>query len=430
MLSNISLYAVMRRILNELNEQVVDHGERVAYLYLKMAQYRALPDDRQLEERMLACFAHDIGAYKTEKFLDLLRFDVTNTLEHCIYGYLFMKYFSPLQEAAEVLLYHHTLYADRALYDSPYLADGMLIHFLDRVDILHIKYEDTRDILRLLHEGAGRNFAPRDAEDFEKAEERYHLIAHLRDGSYREEVRRYFDRPEHERLLRPIIFMLAYEVDFRSEQTVVHTITVTLLAWQLGRELGLSREEQDALTLAAAMHDLGKISVPTEILEKPARLTPEEYEIMKTHVVHSERIIRDLFPEEIVRIAVRHHERSDGSGYPHGLAAAELTRSERIMQVADVASALMQRRSYKQAMERDEVLSILQKEADAGRLDGAIVAILAERYDYIVSHVRAHAAETIRLYEGLQDEYQRYLVRYAGDGHTPLDGFELIAAVE
>ena len=192
MKNDVSLYAVLRQIMNELNSQVVEHGERVAYLYLKISEYRKESDSEHREKMMLACYAHDIGAYKTEKFLDVLKFDIDKPLEHCIYGYLFMKYFSPLEKDAEVLLYHHTYFSEREKYQSEYLDEGIFIHLLDRIDIFNMKHEDMDDVLWQVRHGADRNFNPKDVEDFIAANEKYDLLEHLRDKTYRVDVRRFF----------------------------------------------------------------------------------------------------------------------------------------------------------------------------------------------------------------------------------------------
>ena len=426
MYSNLSLYAILRRILSELNEQIVDHGDRVAYLYLKMAEFREKEDNRYFENMMLTCYAHDIGAYKTEKFLDLLRFDVTHTLEHCVYGYLFMKYFSPIGDDAEVLLYHHTYYSDRDKYESPHLDEGILIHFLDRVDIFSLKYDSNDDVIHQCMNGAGRNFNPKDVEEFIAAEEKYSILQHLRDGSYRSDVQNYFNQPHRlARLLGPIINMLAYEVDFKSEQTVIHSITTTLLATILASKLGLSADEIRDLEYAARVHDLGKIDVDSEILEKPGKLTAEEYQLMKRHVEYTEVILRDLFPAPVTIIASHHHERLDGSGYPRGLRGDQLSLSDRIMQVADVASALLQRRSYKEALDKETVVSILQQEAANGKLDAAIISLLVEEYDGIIPEVWERSKDTIRCYEGLQAEYQHYLAELNQVENDEFEEFDL-----
>ena len=406
---DISLYSVLNRILSELNEQVVAHGERVAYLYLKLSQYRGLPDSPHTENMMLACYAHDIGAYKTEKFLDLLRFDVTNTLEHCIYGYLFMKYFSPIGDAAEVLLYHHTFYTQRNAIESAYIDDGILIHFLDRIDVLDIIGSDE-EMMHQIREVSGRNFNPADVADFIEANRKYSIMEHLKDGSFRDEVRAYFDTPERiERLINPVITMLACEIDFKSEQTVVHTITTDLFSEIFAEKLGLDELEIEKIRCAARIHDAGKIDVPMEIVEKPGKLTPEEYSEMKNHVVYTSSITRGLLPDSVVEIASHHHERLDGSGYPLGLKAEELSVSDRILQVADVASALLQKRSYKDVMGKETVLRILNEEAERGKLDADIIRIFSAEYDEIVGSVWEMSRDTISRYENLQVEYRQYL---------------------
>lgn len=422
----MSLYAILRRMLGQLNEQVVDHGERLSYLYLKLSQYRGVPDDRHMEEMMLLCFAHDIGAYKTEQYLDILNFDMKKPMEHCIYGYLFMKYFSPCHDAAEVLLYHHTPYSGKDSSPRPYVDDGILIHLLDRTDIANLGKREPREVMEKITGLAGREFAPSDAADLAAAEEKYGILSHLRDGSYRDEVREYFDRQEHvERLLVPVIGMLAYEIDFKSEQTVIHSITITYIARVLGERLGLSEEEVDRLEIAARIHDLGKIRILGEILEKPAKLTKEEYEVMKKHIVYTEEITSDIFPEDIVRIAVNHHERLDGNGYSRGLGAEDLTVSDRILQIADVASALLQRRSYKDAMGKELTVGILKGEADAGRLDAEITGILVDGYDEIIPLAFEKSRHTLEMYQGLKDEFERYLDRYMGNSETTVEEFEL-----
>lgn len=428
---DMSLYAILRRILSELNEQIVDHGERVAYLYLKMCQYRKEQDDRHIENMMLSCFAHDIGAYKTEMFLDLLKFDVKNTLEHCIYGYLFMKYFSPLGEEAEVLLYHHTYFNEKQKYsDNQHIDDGILLHFLDRVDIFNLKHDDVGDVLWQLRNGSGRNFDPNDVDDFICANEKYNIIESLRDGTYKVDVVNYFNDPARvERLVGPIVDMLAIEVDFKSEQTVIHTITITILTEILGKKLGMTEDKIWEAAFAARIHDLGKIKVPVGIVEKKGKLTPEEYRQIKKHVIYTELITTDLFPRNVVNIAAKHHERLDGSGYPRGLTAEALSIEDRLVQITDVVSALLQKRSYKDALEKEVVIGIILEEANAGKLDKHIVDILVSEYDVIIHEVLEGSAKTIQTYEGLNREYRKYLKEYSSEERDAMEEFDLFSTI-
>ena len=412
------LYPVLKKILNELNPRVVEHGEHVAYLELMMARGRDLPDDRKLENLMLACFAHDIGAYKTDKFMSPLRFDARNTLGHCIYGYLFMKYFSPLKEDSEVILYHHAFYSEKAEDSSPYYDDGVLIHMLERIDVLNSIYPDEQMIIDKLAESRGDAFNPDDVDDFIRFNESRHILQKLNSGEYRDEVRAYFNGFYRSvRLIEPIVDMLAYEIDFKSEQTVIHTITTSLICRCLGQCMSLPQQDIDELFLAAKLHDLGKIKIPTEVLEKPARLTDDEYEIIKTHTGHTLEIIEDLFPESVVDIATHHHERLDGRGYPNGLTESELSTKDRILQVADVASALIYKRSYKSALSKEKVIDILQEEKANRKLDSDVVDVFTEHYDEILEYATDNSAEIISRYENLQNEYREYLSRYSELNH-------------
>lgn len=430
MKNRISIYLLLKRILVELNAQVVEHGERVAFLELKMAQFRGQKDDRHLENMMLTCFAHDIGAYKTEKFLSLLAFDAANTLEHCIYGYLFMKYFSPLKEDSEVFLYHHSYYEEKSRIDSPFFDDGTLIHMLDRVDVLHISCTQE-EVISQLRSNSGTIFNPDDVRDFIALNEKENVIGSLVDGSYADEVRAYFDNGNrNERLLEPIVNMLAYEVDFKSEQTVIHTVTTALISKCIGSGFGLTEKENDEIFMAAKLHDLGKIKIPTAILEKPGRLTPEEYSIIKNHCLYTGNIIGELFPDEIVSIACHHHERLDGSGYPNGLCASQLTIQDRILQVADVASALVYKRSYKDAMEKKKVIAILTEEKENGKLDGEAIDMFVSNYDRIMEYTTEHSGPIISKYEKLQNEYRDYLRKYADLNHETEIGTFSIGGVK
>lgn len=431
MKKELSLYSILRRILTELNAQVIEHGERVAFMYLKMIEYCEIEDNEYIEKMMLACLAHDIGAYKTNKFLSLLRFDAENTLEHCIYGYLFMKYFSPLKEDSEVFLYHHTFYEEKKNISSKYFDDGVLIHLLDRIDILNIACEGNEDaIIKQIVDNKGTIFNPKDVDNFIYANKKFNIIKKLNANQFDGEVKKYFDDPKRfDRLLEPIINMLAFEVDFKSEQTVIHTVTTALFSKALAEKFNLSEEDTNNLFLAAKLHDLGKIKVPTNILEKPGRLTPEEYDVIKKHVFYTDDIIKDLFQEEVTDIACKHHERLDGSGYPNGLKAQQLTIQDRILQVADVASALIYKRSYKAAMEKDVVLSILDGEKKSGRLDEDVVNIFEQHYDDILKETSLISEPIINEYENLQHEFKEYSKKYSELNHVK-DDFGLLSINE
>ena len=155
----------------------------------------------------------------------------------------------------------------------------------------------------------------------------------------------------------------------------------------------------------ALLHDLGKIGVPLGILEKPGKLSPDEMAIMRTHVTLTEDILAGCVDEDVLHAAVRHHEKLDGSGYPRGLTAAELAPAERIVAVADVVSALVGTRSYKDAFPKQKVLALLRDQAERGLLDAEAVRVMARDYDQIMATVARASAPVAEAYRRVQEEY-------------------------
>jgi putative nucleotidyltransferase with HDIG domain len=156
--------------------------------------------------------------------------------------------------------------------------------------------------------------------------------------------------------------------------TVEHQRRTAELSAAIAVELGLSPSDIAVLRLAASVHDIGKIAVPMEILFRPHALSTVEYAVVKTHSAIGQAILQRLeSPFAVAEIAAQHHERLDGSGYPHGLKAAEILPEARILAVADVFDAMTSKRPYRDGLPTDFVLGELQNMA--GRmLDADAVA--------------------------------------------------------
>ena len=131
--------------------------------------------------------------------------------------------------------------------------------------------------------------------------------------------------------------------------TYAHSVNVAVISCLIGFGMKLKEEELEQLVMAGLLHDLGKLVIPRSILNKDGRLTPDEYEVMKTHASISYELIKERFDiSSNVKIAVlHHHENLDGSGYPDGLDDDEITLYTRILHVADVYDALVSKRPYK-----------------------------------------------------------------------------------
>jgi putative nucleotidyltransferase with HDIG domain len=176
--------------------------------------------------------------------------------------------------------------------------------------------------------------------------------------------------------LGPRVTALMARLASRDGSTEEHTRRVALLAARVGDDLKLSPTARRHLAVGGLLHDIGKLSVPLEILQKPAGLSDEEYAAIKRHPADGRRLLDELggFPEEVARLVSDHHERLDGSGYPRGLKAGELNLETRILAVCDVYDALVSDRVYRPAWTPERALALLHEEAHA--YDPAVVAAL------------------------------------------------------
>ncbi|MFQ6001830.1 MAG: HD-GYP domain-containing protein [Anaerolineae bacterium] len=167
-------------------------------------------------------------------------------------------------------------------------------------------------------------------------------------------------------------------VEVKDKYTAGHSQRVAEYAVQLGRLAGLSEEELKSLEEAALFHDIGKIGIPEEILNKPGRLTDDEYQMVKAHPQRGEEILKPVpFMEDRIPLVRHHHERYDGSGYPDGLRGEEIPLGARILLVADTFDALTSSRAYRPAYSQKEAISILLQ-SKGTQLDPRLVDLFVD----------------------------------------------------
>jgi diguanylate cyclase (GGDEF)-like protein/putative nucleotidyltransferase with HDIG domain len=173
---------------------------------------------------------------------------------------------------------------------------------------------------------------------------------------------------------------LALAIEAKDHTTHTHLQRVRTYAIEVAKDLKLPEAEVEALRAAALLHDIGKLAVPEQIINKPGRLSPEEFEKMKVHpLVGAEILERVAFPYPVAPIVRSHHERWDGSGYPDGLAAADIPIGARILAAVDCLDALASHRQYRQALPLAQAMAKV-KEKSGTWFDPQVVAILESRY--------------------------------------------------
>jgi putative nucleotidyltransferase with HDIG domain len=181
-------------------------------------------------------------------------------------------------------------------------------------------------------------------------------------------------------------------MEMRDPYTTGHQSRVAEIACAIGREMGWSEERLQGLRVAALVHDIGKISIPAEILTKPGKLNAAEREMIRGHAETSYAILKDIpFAWPVADIVRQHHEKLDGSGYPLGLKGDAILPEAKVLAVADIVEAMASFRPYRQGIPLDLVLKQIQKEAGE-LLDPEIVrvcvALFSEKHYFVQGWIR------------------------------------------
>jgi diguanylate cyclase (GGDEF)-like protein/putative nucleotidyltransferase with HDIG domain len=202
---------------------------------------------------------------------------------------------------------------------------------------------------------------------------------------------------------------LSLAIEAKDETTGNHLQRVQVYALEIAKDLGVPRDQLQALQAAAILHDIGKLAIPEHIISKPGKLTPEEFEKMKIHpVVGAEILDRVRFPYPVVPIVRAHHEKWDGSGYPFGLKGEEIPIGARILAAVDCLDALATDRQYRRALPLEEAMSIVRSEAGRS-YDPKVVEVLSRRFQEL-EHLAKHGpmlAELAKLSRELKVAYGR-----------------------
>ena len=177
------------------------------------------------------------------------------------------------------------------------------------------------------------------------------------------------------------ILSIARTVDAKDTNTSEHSFRVSEYSVSIAKRLGYSHDKCENLRQMALLHDIGKIGIPDSILNKPSRLTDEEYEIMKTHVIRGGEILKDFTMIDNVSVgALYHHEKYDGTGYCHGLKGEEIPMDARIIGIADAFDAMTANRVYRKQLDIESVIAEL-KRCSGTQFDPKLVDIMLSLID-------------------------------------------------
>lgn len=415
-INNESILNIIRRFCNYIDPRLTEHGSHVSYIVFQMLRETGRFTKEELRNICFVAQLHDVGAYKTEEISRMLQFETKDVWDHSFYGYLFIRYFSPLKDFAPAVLLHHlnwNFLEKQSNLDSLMKDLGQLIHIADRIDVLmSLQNCSWKETLSLLKRDQGTVYATHIIELAEKLDFKNSIEEEWKADS---QFNQFFTGiPLSGEAITDYLKMLVFIIDFRSHYTVTHTITTTSISYELGKLLSYPEDRLNVILCGALLHDLGKIAVPVEILEYPGKLSRQAMNIMRTHVGFTKEIFGGSIDEAVERIALRHHEKLNGTGYPDGLFAKDLSKEERLVAIADIISALTGTRSYKESYPLEKITTILESMKNDQLVDPDIVTIAVTNLDSILETTAVRCRPILRIYEKLKNEYQ-YLLGLTND---------------
>lgn len=363
------------------------HGERVAYISMRLGRWLGL-SKKELVQLTVAGLLHDIGALGCFREY---HGDPRILEKHCLEGALTVERFPAGEILASAIKYHHETPnpAHAALRvpaeEVPLMA--RILSLADKVDLRLLRKLNSRqernDILGWVKEKSGSLFYPEVAEAFKQVAHKeafwldieqpdlLQIALELLCGKWHLPAMRELDTGFTDYLAATFADL----IDQKSRFTARHSWSVAETVERLAKGRGWSEDRRHEIYVAGLLHDLGKLSIPKKILDKPGPLDPGEVDIIRTHTYYTHRLLTEAgFPTRMAEWAAHHHERLDGKGYPFALPGKKLDEGARLMSIADIYTALTEDRPYRLAMSPGEALDLIQRGAGT-MVDGDLVQL-------------------------------------------------------
>jgi HD-GYP domain-containing protein (c-di-GMP phosphodiesterase class II) len=406
--SLFDLVMCVSEVIDLVDPAVSDHHKRVAYLATSLAAELGF-SPKERADLLLAGILHDVGILTQQERLASWQFEMRFAPTHPEIGARLLEVFAPLASAAPLVRHHHVIWDDgrgRESQGQPVPMGCHLLHLADRVTVL---MQPGREILGQVPEivatitaHAGKMFVPEYVEVFAALAVREYIWLDLTLPSIGAVLHRLAPSEMLElgsTALLELANMFRRVIDFRSPFTATHSSGVAASAEALARLVGFSDHECHLMLVAGSLHDLGKLAVPTTILEKPGKLTPEEFAVIRGHTFQGYRCLERIPAfHQVNTWGSLHHERLDGQGYPFHLTAADLCLGSRIMAVADVFTAITEDRPYRKGMTHEEAWNVLARMATDGAIDPMLVHLLETHFDEVAEQRQAAQTASLATY--------------------------------
>ncbi|WXR60854.1 HD domain-containing phosphohydrolase [Peptostreptococcaceae bacterium AGR-M142] len=376
--------------IDNFNFLLKNHHKHTATIAYQLGCAYGLDTDK-LNNLVLAASIHDIGALYVDERDQLLYIDEQNPKPHEIMGAKMLEDFKPLKDIKEIIRHHHIKYSEiieNTIKKEDVRIECYFLHLADRIDILLETYGKDSYSRTLIIDEINIRFG-----DIFLPDLKYVFNQLAQDNEFWENI---YDLAFHELLLLNIDSdnfkmdnsdieglskIFARIVDFKSSWTKVHSITVGAFANEIGKYLNLNEKSCFELKIAGYLHDIGKIAIPSELLDKTDKLTDEEFQTIKSHAKYSSMILKSISGlGNISKWAIHHHEKRDKSGYPLKISDQKFSIEMDILAFSDILSALLENRPYRKTLPKNTILQIL-KNLTPNKLDFKVYTVIEANFD-------------------------------------------------
>lgn len=401
----------LSQALDLINPVMADHHKRVAYIALRVAETAGLTG-RTKEDVVIAAALHDIGALSAQHRPGARTPDFNH--RNARFGYQLLQKFKPFRISARVVRFQNVPWArgeNREVEGESVPLGSHIVYLAKFVDGLLDRdrpmLQQADDLCAKLMESRGDILVPELVDAFLKssANEAFWLDLNAPNLLHLMSERTSFSSVELAMDgLQDFAELLAQIIDFRSRFTATHSSGVAACAATLAQLFGFPEADCRRVQVAGYLHDLGKLAIPTEILERTGKLNDAEWQIVRTHPYYTYQILVSIQGlEDIARWCGLHHERLRGNGYPFRASHAEIPLEARILAVADIFTALTEDRPYRNGLDQAAVIAILEKMVDDFELDRKVYQVLKNHYAEMDCSRTAAQATALREYRSFME---------------------------
>ena len=369
----ISISFVLDYIEIDILDDITNHGKRVGYIALKMGEQFNMSSE---DKFTLLAFAimHVIGGVENEARVS--KTELEKAKNHCIIGEKSVEKFPFLNEYENVILYHHENYDGSGFFAKKGKEIPIFSQIISIADYFELRYIDDierHELISKIRKQKSKKFSKEIVDKFLNITNNESFWLSLEDNFVLNAIKK--ESPNHSldysyQEIHKITALFSDITDSKSNFTQLHSKKLSEKAEIMADHYGFNNQKKCKFIIAADLHDIGKLAIPNMILDKPSKLTKQEYRRVKAHSFYTRKALETIDGlEDVAKWAGNHHEKNDGSGYPYGLTEDQLDFPSQILVALDIYQALKEERPYRNHMKHGEAMEILNRMAAEGKIN-------------------------------------------------------------